>query len=363
VYETGVFDTRGETLRPTAVARKAADLAHAGRHQHPVLSDPGWWRRRERFAYSPVGEERASASPPTRAPAGDPILITGASGTLGRAIGRACRERGLAHRLLTRRELDVAERASVASALQRYQPWAVVNAAGYVRVDDAEMDAGRCHRENAVGPAVLADECGVRGIQLLTFSSDLVFDGAARVPYVESVAPRPLGVYGASKARAEAEVARRLPAALTIRTSAFFSPWDPHHFLAAALRAVGEGELFHAADDVLVSPTNVPDLVHASLDLLIDAECGIWHLANESEITWAEFARKASELTGHDSSLIRGRPLSALGLAARRPPYSVLGSERGRLLPTLDDALARWARDARDTMDEVSRDGMSAATT
>jgi dTDP-4-dehydrorhamnose reductase len=345
LYETGVFDTRGGRPRPTAVARMAADLSRVGRHHHPVLSDPGWWRRPERFAYSPVGPEGVAVPTPGAPLPGAPILITGASGTLGRAIGEACRARGLAHRLLTRRELDVADAASVSAALQRYRPWAVVNASGYVRVDDAETDAERCHRENAVGPAVLADECRVRGVQLLTFSSDLVFDGAKRAPYVESAPPRPLGVYGATKAEAEAEVARRYPEALTIRTSAFFSPGGRHDFLAAAMRALREGECFPAAEDVFVSPTYVPDLAHASLDLLIDAEWGIWHLANAAEISWAEFARRAADLTGQDSSLVRGRPLSELGLPAPRPAYSVLDSERGRLLPALDDALARWARE------------------
>jgi dTDP-4-dehydrorhamnose reductase len=347
LYETGVFDIRGDRPRPTAVARMAADLARVGRHHHPVLSDPGWWRRPDRFAYPPIGPKAVATESVDQPPAGAPILITGASGTLGRAIGQACRARGLAHRLLTRRQLDVADRTSVVAALKRYQPWAVVNAAGYVRVDEAETDAARCFRENAVGAAVLADECGARGVQLLTFSSDLVFDGAGREPYVESARPRPLGVYGASKARAETEVARRFPEALTIRTSAFFSLSDPHDFLAAVMGAIGEGLEFQAADDVLVSPTYVPDLAHASLDLLIDAERGIWHLTNAGETSWADFARTAADLTGQDSSLVHGRPMAQLGWAAPRPGYSVLASERGRLLPTLGDALGRWAHEWR----------------
>jgi dTDP-4-dehydrorhamnose reductase len=377
LYETGVFDIRGGRPRPTAVARMAADLARAGRHDHPVLSDPGWWRTAERFVYPPVGEERGVRSRPALPSDGAPILIAGGAGTLGRALARACRARGLAHRLLGRRELDVADSASVAAALERHRPWAIVNAAGYVRVDEAETDRDRCHRENAVGPAVLADACAGRRVRLLTFSSDLVFDGAARAPYVESARPCPLGVYGESKARAESAVARRLPEALVIRTSAFFSPWDRHHFLAAALAALGEGEGFDAADDVVVSPTYVPDLADASLDLLIDAERGVWHLANRGAISWADFARRAAELTGRDPSLIRGRPVAALGLSAPRPAYSVLGSERAGILPTLDDALSRWAREwepvppedgaradgARESFDDLICQGGRSCTT
>jgi dTDP-4-dehydrorhamnose reductase len=106
-----------------------------------------------------------------------PLLITGASGTLGRAFGRRCELRGLAYRLLSRSELDIADRDSVDAALALHGPWAVVNAAGYVRVDQAEQDRDRCFRENADGPALLAEACAARRMGLLTFSSDLVFDG------------------------------------------------------------------------------------------------------------------------------------------------------------------------------------------
>ncbi|MFN7132539.1 MAG: DUF4170 domain-containing protein, partial [Myxococcales bacterium] len=103
--------------------------------------------------------------------------ITGARGTLGRAFARLCELRGLEYRLLTRQELDIASPASVEAALDRHQPWAVINAAGYVRVDDAESDADRCFRENALGPAELARACARHGLPLVTFSSDLVFGG------------------------------------------------------------------------------------------------------------------------------------------------------------------------------------------
>src|SRR5437764_14640760 len=82
-----------------------------------------------------------------------PIIITGASGTLGRALSRLCRSRGLAHHLLSRKQLDIASPLSVAAAIERYQPWAIVNAAGYVRVDDAQREPQLCMRENANGPA------------------------------------------------------------------------------------------------------------------------------------------------------------------------------------------------------------------
>src|SRR5919198_771996 len=179
-YEPGLFDVRAPEPRPTALARMARALATDGAYDHPVLGAPGWWRRPERLWYPPEG--RVAPAPPTR---GRPLLITGATGTLGRAVARLCELRGLPYVLLTRAELDIADRASVRSALEGIRPWAVVNAAGYVRVDDAEHEPRRCRRENADGPAVLACECARRAVPLVTFSSDLVFDGEKRAPYVE----------------------------------------------------------------------------------------------------------------------------------------------------------------------------------
>lgn len=173
----------------------------------------------------------------------------------------------------------------------------------------------------------------------MTFSSDLVFDGDRAAPYLESDAVAPLNVYGYSKAIAEKLVLATHPCSLVVRTSALFGPWDESNFLANALRTLASGYPFVAASDTVVSPTYVPDLVDATLDLLIDGESGLWHLANSGAFTWAELARCAAKLAGLDANRIEPRPTAALGLAAPRPVYSALGSERGVLLPDLKRAL------------------------
>jgi len=272
-----------------------------------------------------------------------PLLITGANGTLGRAFARLCELRGIAYRLLSRAEMDIASEENVASALTKFEPWAVINAAGYVRVDDAESEPEKCFRENTEGARILARHCAARDVKLLTFSSDLVFDGSQKHPYLESSPMRPLNVYGRSKADAERYVLDESTAALIIRTSAFFSPWDDYNFVTVAIRELSVGREFVAASDSIVSPTYVPDLVNASLDLLIDNERGIWHLANTGVISWYELARQAAARSGLDAARVVPRTTAELGLAAARPAYSVLGSERSAgLLPTLEDALERY---------------------
>jgi dTDP-4-dehydrorhamnose reductase len=136
------------------------------------------------------------------------------------------------------------------------------------------------------------------------------------------------------------------PASLVVRTSAFFGPWDEYNFLTVVLRALGAGESFIAASDAIISPTYVPDLVNACLDLLIDEERGLWHLANDGAVSWADLARRVAEQVGLDASNVEARKTADLQLAARRPLYSVLGSERGLLLPSLEDALSRYLRES-----------------
>ena len=351
-YEPGLFDIRAPKPRPTTLARMVRSLAANGRYDHPVLGDPGWWRSPERLAFPVDGAARRTL-PPTRAGRGDsrvrPLLVAGAAGTLGSAFVDICRERGLACVGMTRHQLDVTDRESVERALHETGAWSIVNASGYVRVDDAEQDSAACRRGNVTGPSTLAAACAEREIPLLTFSSDLVFDGAQRAPYVESDPTRSLGVYGASKAESERRVLAVLPSALVIRTAWFFGPWDRWNFIACALRDVAEGRSVELPDDQIVSPTYVPDLVHAALDLMIDGEHGIWHLANEGATTPAAFGRLAARHAGLDDSLIVGRPLRELGLAAPRPAQAALHSERGSIMPSLDDALSRYSHATRST--------------
>jgi dTDP-4-dehydrorhamnose reductase len=240
--------------------------------------------------------------------------------------------------------MDIANEHSVAAALARHEPWAVINTAGFVRVDDAEGDL-RQWRENVEGPVTLARACGAHGVRLVNFSSDLVFDGAKGSPYVESDAPSPLNAYGRAKAEAERRVLEAHPQALMIRTAAFFGPWDRYNFVTLALDALARGERFDAIDDQVVSPTYVPDLVQASLDLLVDGESGIWHLANRGEASWFRLAQLAAQAASLDMRLVQPVRGADLGLVAPRPSYSALASERGALMPPLEDALARYITD------------------
>ena len=343
-YEPGAFDVRSAKPRPTAIAGLMRHLANRQLPHHPVLCAPGWWiRRQDRHLCEPVAQRFCDEDVEAVFSQNmSPILIAGGTGTLGNAFARICAERGLTHQLLCRADMDIADPGSIERVLDRHEPWALINAAGYVRVDEAERDAERCYRENTQGPAALAAACARHGVRLVTFSSDLVFDGRRREPYVEADAVAPLNVYGRSKAQAEQEVLERYAAALVVRTSAFFGPWDQYNYLTVLLRTLREGREFLAPDDTTISPTYVPDLVNGCLDLLIDEERGIWHVANSGAVTWADLAERAAELAQADRRTLKRCRSQDLGFAAARPAFSVLTSTRTALLPPLEDALRRY---------------------
>jgi dTDP-4-dehydrorhamnose reductase len=337
-YEPGAFDVRSAAPRPTRVASAIRELASGITPGHGGSHSRGWWRRPSRLRYC-----KPKRGADARRTARKPLLVLGATGTLGRAIDRLCEHRGLAVYCATRRDVDITVPHAVLSILKKVEPWAVINATGYVRVDDAERDCDACFGVNTIGAVTVAGACQQHGIPYVTYSSDLVFDGSRATPYTEADTPRPLNVYGASKAEAERRVLETMPGALVIRTSAFFGPWDAHNFVVQTLQAIRRGQRVSAAGDIVVSPTYVPDLVDATLDLLMDGETGLWHLANGGATTWFDFACEAAEVCGERTELIQRVATSELGWPAARPSYSALASVRGEVMRPRDKALAAFA--------------------
>jgi dTDP-4-dehydrorhamnose reductase len=283
-----------------------------------------------------------------------PVLIIGKNGTLGKAFAKVCDQRCIAYQLLSRQDCDITDISQIKTAIDHYKPWAIINAAGYVRVDDAETDSDTCFRDNTTGPQNLAIVCNQQGVQLINFSSDLVFDGTKNSPYLENDATNPLNVYGQSKVQSETAVLMQAPSSLIIRTSAFFSPWDEYNFAHYVRKSLQQYEPVRVANDICISPTYVPDLVHAVLDILIDKEKGIWHVANQGAITWSDLAYSIAEGFDLDKALIQTVASHEMNYAARRPAYGVLSSERGILLPSLENALNRYTYEGKKEKRQVA---------
>lgn len=340
-YESGVFDIRAGILRKTALVAMVKALAKKEDFTHPVLCGGGWWEKHYRVLYGELPKELASKFDCK------PILVLGKSGTLGNAFAKICTKRDLHFKLLSRADVDILNPLQIEQIILKEQPWAIINTTGFVRVDDAEEQQEECYNANTIGCRNLAILCEKHRVKLLTFSSDLVFDGAKNYPYTEDDEPNPLNIYGKSKFRGEEEVLKHHPNGLIIRSSTFFGPWDEYNYIHQVINCLKVGLPFIAPNDVVISPTYVPDLVNISLDLLIDNESGIWHLANTGALSFAEFALLVAKHQGLDESLIIAKPIKEINLKAKRPLYSVLASKIGSLLPSLNDALKRYFEEVK----------------
>lgn len=344
-YEPGVFNVSSGDPRPTALARLLQELTKRKTYYHPILEHEGWWQRSNRLLYGTnkvVQMKKNNIKTACR-----PLLILGKTGTLGKAFSNIYKSRNIYHLLLSRKDLNITHAPSIDQVIKELNPWGLINATGYVKVDEAEKDAETCMQVNAEGAAILAAICRQYDVRYLSFSSDLVFDGSKKAPYTESDPVSPLNVYGKSKAASEKMVLQQDPSALVIRTSSFFGPWDLYNFVYTTLHSLKEGKQVIAANNVTISPTYVPDLAHACLDLLLDGDTGIFHLTNQGQTTWANLALQVAVMNGFDENLVQGVPLHTMQLPAKRPLYSILKSERGLVLPSLEDALERYM----ETMD------------
>jgi dTDP-4-dehydrorhamnose reductase len=333
-YEPGVFDISNSRVRPTSLHKMIRSLADRGDYQHPLFDAKGWWHTKKDAPSQFTATEKKEKI--------TPLLIIGKTGTLGNAFIKICEQRSIPFIATGRQEINVLDENNIQAIIEKYKPWAIINASGYVRVDEAELNPSECFAMNATAPAVMAKLCSQYGIRFMSFSSDLVFDGNKRSPYHEVDAVLPLNTYGLSKSEGEKLILSANPSSLIIRTSAFFGPWDKYNFVYNVLEALQKNEILYMPGDVIVSPTYVPDLCHAAMDLFIDEEAGIWHLSNDGTITWADFGGIIAERTSCKNHNLVSCPLIEMGWKARRPFYSVLQSDKGIRLPPLDDALNRY---------------------
>jgi dTDP-4-dehydrorhamnose reductase len=262
------------------------------------------------------------------------MLILGSTGQLGTAF---CRLR-LDARAVDRAALDLTRLDRISAVLDELRPDALVNCAAYTRVDAAEDDEEAARAVNALAVGEMAAWAKRRSVPFLTFSTDYVFDGSLRRPYLEGDLPNPLGAYGRTKLEGERRALEAHPGALIVRTSWVISGTHPN-FVATILRRSQEQTL-RVVDDQHGCPTVVDDLARVSLQALERGVSGILHLTNAGPTTWYELARTAVTLGGGDPERIQPCTTADYPTRASRPAFSVLGSDR--LTSSGVDPLPPW---------------------
>ena len=282
------------------------------------------------------------------------IVITGARGQLGRALGRVLAEHEPI--ALDHGKLDITDADAVERALRSIQPQVVLNTAAFNRVDDAEEQAEDAYHINATGPQALARACNTLGALLVHFSTDYVFAGDGRQPYGEEDPPAPRTVYGASKLAGERAVQSDSTRHMVIRTCGLFGTraggGTGTNFVETVARLAAEQTMIRVVDDQQVAPTAALDLARKTAELLElwsathdESLLGLYHVTNAGSCSWYEFARAVVRSLGANLAV---EPISTAQYGARapRPMYSVLA--RRHLERLGRDDLRPWSEALQD---------------
>lgn len=262
------------------------------------------------------------------------ILVTGAGGMLGHDLVGAASAAGIECVGLTHPELDVADAADVASAIEAAAPDVVINCAALTDVDGAEAEFDGALVINGDGAGNVGAAARRAGAWTIQISTDYVFDGNKRTPYVESDPTGPLSAYGRSKLAAEHAVAREAPDAHTIVRSSWLFGAHGRCFPATILRLAGERDELTVVDDQVGCPTFTGHLAQALLTLAETRPEGVVHVAGAGSCSWCDLAKQVVALAGRATQVTPGRTQD-LRRPAPRPGYSVLGTERRAEAPSL----------------------------
>jgi len=260
------------------------------------------------------------------------ILITGRRGLLARAL-IAQRPAGVEVSLLGRELLDLTELGTISSSLEKERPEAVINTAAYNLVDRCEIERDLSWAVNSTGPGELAAQCASRGIALIHYGSDYVFNGEKGIPYLENDLPSPLNHYGTGKLAGEQAVLAASPKHLVLRTSWLFgsNPEIPKTFVHTIAKLAKTQLQIKAAQDQFSVPTSADDLARWTYLLVQKKATGLLHAVNDEPVSrhdWTvaileELRRAGLRIL---TNAVIPVPGATFNSAINRPDYSVLNN-------------------------------------
>jgi dTDP-4-dehydrorhamnose reductase len=250
-------------------------------------------------------------------------------------------------------EFDVTRPERMRRVLQALRPDTVINTAAFHRVDECEENPEMSFRVNSIAVRDLARLASDLGFILVHFSTDYVFDGRKKAPYVEADPPTPLNVYAVSKLAGEFFLRALTEKHFLIRTCGLFgeasSREKGYNFVDRMIALAEEGKPLRVVDDQWVSPTSTAELAERTSDLIRTDQYGLYHLTSEGQCTWFQFAQEAFSLLGRSPRL---EPVDSKSFAAkaRRPLYSVLENRRAREIGLRD--FSSWNDALRGYLDK-----------
>ena len=257
------------------------------------------------------------------------VLVTGASGQLGQAIQFISdKYADIDFKYCSSSDLDITSLENCQLVFTKYKPDFCINAAAYTAVDKAESEPDKAHLINVVGAKNLAAVCKEFSTVLLHVSTDFIFDGTKKTPYLETDLPNPTGVYGQTKLDGEKAIQQTFDHYFIIRTSWVYSQFGAN-FMKTMLRLASERDSLSVVNDQIGTPTNAVDLAKALLEIIKsnNNSFGIYNFSNEGQCSWYDFAKKIFEINNISINL-QAIPSTSFPTPAKRPAYSVLDKSK-----------------------------------
>ena len=262
------------------------------------------------------------------------IVIVGSGGRLGAALAREWAALGDEITGFNHKTLDLGDASAIHAALDPLAFDALVNCAALTHVDYCESHEEEAYRINAGAVADLGEICAAKNARMIHISTDYVFDGEKRTPYLEPDAAKPLGIYAASKLAGENALLEKYPQHLSARVSWVFGP-DRPSFVDQILKRATETEALAAVADKIAVPTYTLDLAQWLRPFLMDVrEGGLLHLCNSGECNWQEYGQFALDIAAAAGVALKGRTVAAQKMSdiaafiAKRPVYTVMSTEK-----------------------------------
>ena len=282
------------------------------------------------------------------------ILVTGAAGLLAGALRQQAPE-GMELVCVGHGEFDLTQPSLMAQRLADLRPDVVINAAAYNAVDQCEVERDLSWAVNATGPRRLAELCAERGIRLVHFGTDYIFDGAQTIPYTEADVPNPINHYAAGKLAGERAVLAASPHHLVLRPSWIFGQHatQPRTYVHAILRQAIAGNQIRATTDQASVPTYAPDLARWIFALVGRGANGLFHAVNDeglSRFGWTKVIVAEALDAGIITKPAEVWPVTTafFNPNIRRSPYNVLSNQK--LTTFLGEQPGSWRRGLREML-------------
>lgn len=257
------------------------------------------------------------------------VLVTGANGQLGQAIQfLSDKYADIDFKFCSSSDLDITSLENCQLVFTKYKPDFCINAAAYTAVDKAESEPEKAHLINVVGAKNLAAVCKEFSTVLLHVSTDFIFDGTKKTPYLETDLPNPTGVYGQTKLDGEKAIQETFDHYFIIRTSWVYSQFA-NNFMKTMLRLASERDSLSVVNDQIGTPTNAVDLAKTLLEIIKsnNNSFGIYNFSNEGQCSWYDFAAEIFRVNNITINL-QPIPTTSFPTPAKRPAYSVLDKSK-----------------------------------